>query len=75
MFAAACMETEKGMIWFGWLQVKYRTEYIMCGDSRGMKETGGRRQRGRGQATDGGRDAVAREQQPYRGPLKTAAGL
>lgn len=54
----------------------------MCGESWGvvgMKEPGVRRQRGRGEAMDGERekerDAVAREQQPHRGPLKTTAGL
>lgn len=62
------------MVWLAASEVSDRIHY-MCGDSRGMKETGARRQSGRGQATDGGRDAVAREQQPYRGPLKTAAGL
>lgn len=36
---------------------------------------GVRRQRGRGEAMDGERDAVAREQQPHRGPLKTTVGL
>lgn len=40
-----------------------------------MKETGVRIQRRRGEAMGGERDAVAREQQPHRGPLKTTAGL
>lgn len=53
----------------------------MCGESWGvvgMKETGARRQRRRGESygwRDRERDAVAREQQPHRGPLKTTAGL
>lgn len=48
----------------------------MCGEIWGIVcMKGVRRQRGRGEAMDGERDAVAREQQPHREPLKTTVGL
>lgn len=61
-------------VWYDWLVTSEVRDWIIhvCGEIWGIVcMKGVRRQRGRGEAMDGERDAVAREQQPHRGPLKT----